>query len=406
VPKGSLTNAVSVRAGKHVVIRTSVYGGVVDIRGDTITIADNLVIDGRDSVTLAAAHEIDLGDQIRLSSRGSTLTPGAIAVTSTAGSVFVGTRLQVTSLGTATLAAGGGNLALGSGSRMTSSRASVSLTADTDILADGVQLTAWTKVSIAAGDATADSVSLRSARVSVSTTAQQGGSIAVSAPRGTIDVRGAAFSRVSPQLTAATVITVDPPVTPPPPPPPPSPPAGSEYIGPTIVPRAAGDHLDAEERALLVLLNQIRTQNGRPAFWAVSTRLTQAADWHSRDMYRTGSVGHTSSNGWGPGDRFAWFGWNSIIFSQPAGEIVYAGGGNTSVASAQAAVQWWMNSSGHRAQILTAAYAHVGIGRACNAGATLCYWTVDFTAQPTGGTSIDGGAVRAWDLGYIAPGTP
>ena len=106
-----------------------------------------------------------------------------------------------------------------------------------------------------------------------------------------------------------------------------------------------------------------------------------------------------------PAYRLGWFGWNTVLFSQPAGEIIYFGSGSRSIASAAAAVQWWMNSPPHRQQILTASHAHIGIGRAANAGETTAYWTVDFSGQSAYGTSIDGGATRAWDLGYIEPTT-
>jgi uncharacterized protein YkwD len=42
-------------------------------------------------------------------------------------------------------------------------------------------------------------------------------------------------------------------------------------------------------------------------------------------------------------------------------------------------VTLWMNSSGHRANILNPAFAHIGVGRATSSRGTI-YWTQDFGA--------------------------
>jgi uncharacterized protein YkwD len=100
----------------------------------------------------------------------------------------------------------------------------------------------------------------------------------------------------------------------------------------------------------------------------MSSRLGYAAWQHSTDMARRGYFAHNSVNGLSPGGRetSAGYRWSAygenIAWGQPdAGTVMNA----------------WMNSPGHRANILDCRFRNVGIGLAYNARG-IPFWTQDF----------------------------
>jgi uncharacterized protein YkwD len=102
--------------------------------------------------------------------------------------------------------------------------------------------------------------------------------------------------------------------------------------------------------------------------WAAS----QVAYEHCVDMDVRDFFSHTNPDGDGPGDRIA------------AAEISHAGWGENiawGYASPQAVMDGWMNSPGHRANILNSAWTHVGIGvHAPGVGGP--WWTQVFLRVP------------------------
>ncbi|MDF2571908.1 MAG: uncharacterized protein K0R55_3512 [Sporomusa sp.] len=107
----------------------------------------------------------------------------------------------------------------------------------------------------------------------------------------------------------------------------------------------------AEEAQALSLLNQDRTANGLAALKA-NSQLTKLAENYALDMINRGYFSHYNPEGQSPFDRMKKAG----ITYKTAGENL---GINTSVSAAEKA---FMNSSGHRANILNSAYTEVGIG--------------------------------------------
>ena len=95
--------------------------------------------------------------------------------------------------------------------------------------------------------------------------------------------------------------------------------------------------------------------------------LTAAAAGHSKDQAATHTMSHTGSNGSTMAQRCsaAGYGWRGL------GENVAAGYG-----SADSVMTGWMNSAGHRANILNGAYLHIGVAVAYAADGTP-YWTMD-----------------------------
>ncbi|MGD6978666.1 CAP domain-containing protein [Citricoccus sp. CH26A] len=111
------------------------------------------------------------------------------------------------------------------------------------------------------------------------------------------------------------------------------------------------------------LVNEQRTQNGLAAL-EVDQGVSNAAIKHSQNMARTGIFSHVI-NGKGPADRlkdenvsFSAYGENIYHnWCQMNGKPAYAVDGFP-----HKAVTAWMNSAGHRANILNPDFTHTGIG--------------------------------------------
>lgn len=108
------------------------------------------------------------------------------------------------------------------------------------------------------------------------------------------------------------------------------------------------------ESQVIALINQERAAEGLPALKA-NNKLTNAARAHSQDMACIGFFSHNSPSSGDPFDRIVRAGYS---FSS-AGENIAAGYG-----SAAETVQGWMESPGHRANILGANFTEIGIGYA------------------------------------------
>lgn len=109
--------------------------------------------------------------------------------------------------------------------------------------------------------------------------------------------------------------------------------------------------LTSEEQQAFNLLNADRNANGLPSL-KVNTKLNSLADQYAQDMINRGYFSHYDPEGRSPFDRMQQAG----ITYRSAGENLAI---NTSVAAAERA---FMNSSGHRANILNPSFTEVGIG--------------------------------------------
>jgi uncharacterized protein YkwD len=125
---------------------------------------------------------------------------------------------------------------------------------------------------------------------------------------------------------------------------------------PTATPQACGFSTHGSyENELLALINEAREDSGLPAL-VHDARLRAAARGHSADMACNNFVSHTGSDGSSSYDRITAQGYYPSWW----GENIYKGW-NT---SAQQAMNWWMNSAPHRANILNPNYVHIGVGHA------------------------------------------
>ena len=125
----------------------------------------------------------------------------------------------------------------------------------------------------------------------------------------------------------------------------------------TLLPSA--ENLELINDAILCLHNQIRAEKGLPLL-RENARLRRAAVGHSTTMVNEGYFDHTSPNGNTFVDRILSAGYAKRNDAWTLGENLAWGTGDLSTPAAM--MQSWMNSSGHKANILKKAYREVGIG--------------------------------------------
>ncbi|MEV6678035.1 CAP domain-containing protein [Streptomyces erythrochromogenes] len=115
---------------------------------------------------------------------------------------------------------------------------------------------------------------------------------------------------------------------------------------------------------VLELVNQERAAAGCEAV-TLNAKLTKAAQAHSADMAANSNMSHTGSDGSDPGARItrAGYAWSTY------GENVAYG-----YSTPEKVMQGWMDSPGHRENILNCAFKEIGIGLA----QPNSYWTQAF----------------------------
>ncbi|GKU83021.1 CAP domain-containing protein [Niallia sp. NCCP-28] len=104
--------------------------------------------------------------------------------------------------------------------------------------------------------------------------------------------------------------------------------------------------------AVIQLTNAERQKNGLPALQAYP-ELNNVANVKAKDMNEKGYFSHTSPTYGSPFDMMRDFG----ITYQSAGENIAQG-----QRTPQEVVNAWMNSEGHRANILNKKFTHIGVG--------------------------------------------
>ena len=111
--------------------------------------------------------------------------------------------------------------------------------------------------------------------------------------------------------------------------------------------------------AALCLVNQERTSRGLKPL-KTNRRLARAANGHARDMCARGYFSHDSANGSSFVDRIRKAGYVSARAFPSLGEDLAWGSG--SLGSPREIVQSWMESPGHRANILNPKFREAGMG--------------------------------------------
>lgn len=109
--------------------------------------------------------------------------------------------------------------------------------------------------------------------------------------------------------------------------------------------------LSSDEQEVFNLINQQRTQNGLAAL-VIDDEVQNVARIKARDMVEKNYFSHTSPTYGSPFDMLKSFG----VSYKAAGENIAGNSSNSG------AVNAWMNSSGHKANILSNSYNYTGIG--------------------------------------------
>jgi uncharacterized protein YkwD len=119
---------------------------------------------------------------------------------------------------------------------------------------------------------------------------------------------------------------------------------------------AAAPRLNADERAVIRLLNDARGQHGLAPLKA-SRPLSRAADRHSRDMLLRDFFDHSSSDGTPFDARVRRYARGAGLVGETLAAVPQRRGG------ADAVVDLWLRSPPHRAIVLDPRFRRVGIGR-------------------------------------------
>lgn len=128
----------------------------------------------------------------------------------------------------------------------------------------------------------------------------------------------------------------------------------------------SADTVAAYEQEVFDLVNQIREENGLEPF-VYNETLAETARAHSQDMIDRNFFDHTNPDGKSPFDRMRD---NGLSYSMAAENIAVG------YPSPEAVVEGWMNSQGHRANILGGC-EELGVGLALG-GSYGYYWTQCF----------------------------
>lgn len=136
------------------------------------------------------------------------------------------------------------------------------------------------------------------------------------------------------------------------------------YPGQVLTIPQVDSSVRAFEQEVIRLVNEQRAKNGLAAL-TENWELSRVARFKSRDMADNRYFSHTSPTYGSPFQMIRNFG----LSFRTAGENIAYG-----QRTAQAVVNAWMNSSGHRANILNPSYTQIGVGYVADGN----YWTQMF----------------------------
>jgi uncharacterized protein YkwD len=123
------------------------------------------------------------------------------------------------------------------------------------------------------------------------------------------------------------------------------------------------------QRQMLVEVNALRAAAGVPEL-RLCAALGRAARGHARDLASGAPFGHIGTDGRGPGERVRaqGYAWSTV------GENVAAG-----QASVRQAMESWVTSEGHLANLLNPDYRHLGVAVVVTANSPYgSYWVQGF----------------------------
>lgn len=133
---------------------------------------------------------------------------------------------------------------------------------------------------------------------------------------------------------------------------------------------ATASNVSEFEKQVANLVNQERQKAGLQPL-QLDTKLSDVAREKSKDMMNKGYFSHQSPTYGSPFDMMKQFG----ITYKSAGENIAKG-----QQTPQEVMNAWMNSEGHRANILNGSFTHIGVGFVKDAQGTT-YWTQMFISK-------------------------
>lgn len=136
------------------------------------------------------------------------------------------------------------------------------------------------------------------------------------------------------------------------------------YPGQSIIIPSIDSTVTSYEQQVVNLVNKIRVQNGLKEL-KLNWELSRVARYKSQDMHDNRYFSHTSPVYGSPFTMIKNFG----ISYRTAGENIAKG-----YATPEAVVNGWMNSTGHRENILNASFTQIGVGYVADGK----YWTQMF----------------------------
>lgn len=139
---------------------------------------------------------------------------------------------------------------------------------------------------------------------------------------------------------------------------------GEEYAGKTegetnvvkpndSIELPAADEMTDVEAQVLKIVNEVRSKNGLSSLQGNDDALNKSARAKANDMATNNYFNHQSPTMGSPFDQMR----NAGVKYRTAGENIAQG-----QKTAQDVMDDWMNSSGHRANILNKEYTHLGVG--------------------------------------------
>lgn len=149
--------------------------------------------------------------------------------------------------------------------------------------------------------------------------------------------------------------------------------------------------LSASEQLILELVNKERAAAGLEPL-ATDGRINAAAQKHSEWMADGRVLNHTGSGGSSPWDRMKAEGWTEYpmgenIAYNPFNQHQPISGAYVPQAIVEGMHTGWMNSSGHRANILSANYTVIGIGDAIGGHPSASNHSTSYATQNFAGTT-------------------
>lgn len=139
------------------------------------------------------------------------------------------------------------------------------------------------------------------------------------------------------------------------------------YPGQKIIIPSLSSSVAAYESEVVRLVNERRAEHGLKPL-TQDWQLSRVARYKSEDMRKLGYFSHTSPTYGSPFDMMRNFG----ITYKTAGENIAKG-----YKTPEAVFEGWMNSQGHRANILNSSFTHIGVGYVASGN----YWTQMFISK-------------------------